>query len=1004
MKWKLLAIAAVFIGFFALRLILVAAQQHEQPKAVNGIMDLRSWDPSSGSVISLRGDWTFYPGQLIRPGDAVAATNASSIRVPGGWDRKLGSSFGYGTYKLEILLPEQTQDEAREFGIQTSIIRSAHELYVNGQRLGGSGFPGSSEADTQARVMPDYFDFIADGNRLELVVPVSNFSYARLGGIFKDIDFGTGDAIKRQYVIQFGQNAIAMGAFLLCGLMFLMLYFFRTANRELLYFSLFFWMTLFFWLTHNERILFWIYPDIPYELQSKLQVLPSAPLFSSLLWFVRWMYPEHARPWVMKAAAAGVLVFTGLFALTEVSFFSRFEFGLIVFDFFLAAYSVYILLKQWKRGTPDSVFLIVAAGCIFVEGIIQAMYYMGLIREPGFLPIVKMVFVLIMAFILARRFFSGMKEVETLSKRLLVADRLKNDFLATASQELRLPLHGMINIAQVMMNEEQSRERQTERLSLLMATGRRMSHLLNDMLDLSKLNEGVLVLEPRRVDMGSLINGVTDVMRYLKDGSSVRFVNQADRAVSQVQADEHRLVQIMFHLFHYIVKWGAQGNVSITAVKSEAGGTIEIAIAADRSEAYADESGDQTPSASADFSLEISRKLLGLHQSELQYAETSSSLRMAFRLPASEEESTPSELPRIVSDVAAGRALDGRIGCWRNAVPDAPRILVVDDDPVSLRVMFDVLSQEKLDVTAVTEGDEALRLADTGGGWDLIVLEANLPRLSGYDLCRKIRERHSFYDLPVLFLTRRSQPAFLLIGFDAGANDYVTKPFDTSEFLTRTRTLLQMKRSVRERLDIEMALIQAQIKPHFLYNTLNTIASLSEVDPERTRELLADFGSYLQSCFDLRNLDRKVPFEREWELVQSYLNIERARFGSRIQVTYALPERLTFVLPPLTIQPIVENALRHGVLKKIEGGRIHIEVTEIAGDVRISVQDDGIGIAPAKRKAILDGTYRSGIGLVNVNRRLHNAYGHGLEINSEEGKGTNVSFRIPVASGKEESA
>src|SRR5690606_24426529 len=117
---------------------------------------------------------------------------------------------------------------------------------------------------------------------------------------------------------------------------------------------------------------------------------------------------------------------------------------------------------------------------------------------------------------------------------------------------------------------------------------------------------------------------------------------------------------------------------------------------------------------------------------------------------------------------------------------------------------------------------------------------------------------------------------------------------DTSEFLARIRTLLHMKRSVRERLDIEMALIQAQIKPHFLYNTLNTIASLSEVDPDRTRDLLADFGSYLQSSFDLRNLDQEVPFKKEWTLVQSYLNIEKARFGSRIQITTEVPDEAIF--------------------------------------------------------------------------------------------------------------
>jgi sensor histidine kinase YesM len=201
---------------------------------------------------------------------------------------------------------------------------------------------------------------------------------------------------------------------------------------------------------------------------------------------------------------------------------------------------------------------------------------------------------------------------------------------------------------------------------------------------------------------------------------------------------------------------------------------------------------------------------------------------------------------------------------------------------------------------------------------------------------------------------------------------------------------------------MEMALIQAQIKPHFLYNTLNTIASLSEIDPERTRELLNDFGSYLRSSFDLRNLDKRVPFSKEWSLVQSYLQIEQARFGNRIKVTTALPEHLSFQLPPLSIQPIVENALRHGILPRFEGGNLLIAVTEEPGGYRIIVRDDGVGFPPGRLDAVLAGTYRSGIGIMNVHRRLMNTYGIGLSIESTEDLGTEVSFRIPAAKEEKE--
>ncbi|WP_123041856.1 response regulator [Cohnella candidum] len=1010
-KWKLLAVVACFAVLAGLRLGWGGIVHHGDPVARNGVLDLRSWSPGWNASLPLNGEWTFYPGRYVQPGETSPNADARAIRVPGPWDGVFGSPYGYGTYRLEIRLPDNPEHGERKYAIRVSIVRTSSVLFVNGQRVGGSGVPGLTREETTPFVRPYVADFVINGDRAEVLIQAANFHYGSKGGIFDKISFGTYEAIERKNMLQIGQNALLMGLFLISGIFFLMLFLFRRHKRELLYFSLFFWMSLLFFLTHNERLLFWAFPNMNYQLQIKLQVMPTAVLFPILYAFVRWMYPQHARPWMTKFAIAGMFVLLAVDAFTPASVSARSEGILAVFDIVLIGVIVYLLMREFVRNTPDSVYSLIAVFCILIEGVFQGLFYLGVDAVQGLPPIEKIVFVLDMAFVIAKRFFAEVGEVETLSKRLLVADRLKNDFLASTSHEIRLPLHGMINIAQVMMNEENLGERDTERLSLLLATGRRLSHLLNDMLDLSKLNEGVLALESRPIDLRVLVSGVADVMRYLNAGRSVRFINRVDPSVLPATADEHRLMQVMFHLFHYAVKWGARGDVVVTAAMAGESRFVEVTVSAQGGKAEAGDAEATAADSAADFSLEMSRKLLGLHGSELAVMEMGTEagadpvLAMVFRLPAGREE--PAEvataaLPQWEEAVSGER--DPAEGVWRHAVPDAPRVLLVDDDPVSLRFMFDTLVQEKLDVTAMTDGQEALRLIETEGGWDLIVLEAMLPYLSGYDLCRKIRERHTFYDLPVLFVTASMQPAYLLVGFDAGANDYVTKPFKAPEFLARTRILLRMKQSIRERLDIEMALIQAQIKPHFLYNTLNTIASLSEIDPDRTRDLLADFGSYLQSSFDLRNLDRKVPFDQEWKLVQSYLNIEKARFGSRIQLTVSLPDSVSLSLPPLTIQPIVENALRHGVLKRVEGGRVHIEIKEAAGYVRISVRDNGVGIPPTKKASILEGTYRSGIGLVNVDRRLKNAYGHGLSIESLEGEGTEVSFRIPLPQGREETA
>jgi signal transduction histidine kinase len=805
-------------------------------------------------------------------------------------------------------------------------------------------------------------------------------------------------------MIRLGAHAGLIGVFFVFGISFLMLYSFRPNNRELLCFSLFFWTSLVFWATHDEKLLFQQLPGIPYGLQVKIQSIPSPLIFASLLGFVNAMYPGRPPRLAVRVVLGAGGALAVFFAVAPTSAVSGAEIGLAAYDLIAVLYAIQILVRAFYRGSRDSIYSLLAAGCIMNEGIFEGLYYLGLDDTPGMYVPEKLLFIMIMAFVIAKRFFAGMKEIETLSQRLLVADRLKNDFLVTTSQEIQLPLHGMINIAEVMLNaDDLTSERHRERLRLLMSTGRQLSSLLNDMLDLSKLNEGAIELERRPLDLRMLVGGVTEVMRYLKDGSAVRFANQVASELPCVWADEHRMTQILFHLFHYAVGWGAQGDIRIDAgVRDGSGGVnLEITARGGGNRIVPKMALDRMEAGIAPLSMEISRKLLELHGSGLEVVHEGEELRIRFSLPAAGEESEPAPTLRALDEAAAGLEVPAKSTVRRHVSPGAPRVLVVDNDSVSLRVIFDLLVQEKLDVTALTDGEEALRLIEHEGGWDLLVLETMLSRISGYDLCREVRRSRSFYDLPVLFLTTRNMPAFLMVGLDAGANDSITKPIQPSEFLAKTRMLLHMKRSIRERLEIEMALIQAQIKPHFLYNTLNTIASLSEIDPDRTRELLADFGSYLQHSFDLRNLDSKVPFEKEWALVHSYLHIEKARFGERIRIVIDIPENVSFSLPPLTIQPLVENALKHGILKRLEGGWLCIRVSEEKGGFRISVRDNGIGIPPAKRAAILEGTYRDGIGLVNVNRRLKNAYGQGLSIDSIEGEGTEISFRIPIPQDRE---
>lgn len=198
--------------------------------------------------------------------------------------------------------------------------------------------------------------------------------------------------------------------------------------------------------------------------------------------------------------------------------------------------------------------------------------------------------------------------------------------------------------------------------------------------------------------------------------------------------------------------------------------------------------------------------------------------------------------------------------------------------------------------------------------------------------------------------------------------------------------------------------LQAQIRPHFLFNTLNTILSTLHADPARAAELIVLLGQFFRHSLSQRGAF--APLREELAYVQQYLRLEEARFGDRLRTRLEVdPAALEAVVPVLTLQPLVENAVIHGISPKEEGGRISVRVRRCGEEVRMAVADTGVGMEPAARARVMaqrpgQGT---GLGLNNINDRLRTLFGrrYRLRIWSRPGRGTLALVRIPAAAGKE---
>ncbi len=213
------------------------------------------------------------------------------------------------------------------------------------------------------------------------------------------------------------------------------------------------------------------------------------------------------------------------------------------------------------------------------------------------------------------------------------------------------------------------------------------------------------------------------------------------------------------------------------------------------------------------------------------------------------------------------------------------------------------------------------------------------------------------------------------------------------QMITQSR---QLKDFLNKNAAMEMAFLQAQIKPHFLYNALNTFVSISRYDPDQARGLLIDFSNYLRRSFDFKDLSQFTSLKNEIELVRAYVDIAKAQYEERLEVCFDICEEQEINVPVLILQPVVENAIFHGVLPKSEGGRVEISVLRNGRTLAFSVKDNGVGIEPDQLQSILRHDSASGVGLSNIDNRLKRLCGKGLRIKSAPGMGTEVSWFVPI--------
>lgn len=219
---------------------------------------------------------------------------------------------------------------------------------------------------------------------------------------------------------------------------------------------------------------------------------------------------------------------------------------------------------------------------------------------------------------------------------------------------------------------------------------------------------------------------------------------------------------------------------------------------------------------------------------------------------------------------------------------------------------------------------------------------------------------------------------------------------EIADFISGQLDLAELESSRAELAEADLRALRAQISPHFIYNSLGAIASYIRTDPEHARELVLDFADFTRYSF--RRHGEFTTLAEELKSIERYLTLERARFAGRLQVTLRIaPEVLGVVVPFLCLQPLVENAVQHGLEGQTAGGHITIIAEDVGNEAHLSIEDDGAGMDPEALREQLAGASGDRVGLANVDERLRTTFGeeYGLVVETAVGAGAKISLRVP---------
>jgi two-component system sensor histidine kinase ChiS len=808
----LISIILIFLLLLLTSSINGIKSKNSKPVAINGVLDLRNWDFSKDGPVALNGQWEFYYNQLLSPEDfknQMVSKEIKYINSPKNlkhYNSNGGSTdrTSYATYRLKVLInPSEKPVE-----IKSELSKTFQRLWASDKLL----FSSSNIRNQKSEKPFISNTFSYNDNAFYVVFQRSNFINREEQPT--SLILGSKGQLVGSNIINMVFDFLILGSSLTAFVYFFIIYLKHREYKAPLYFATTCLIAGYKAFLTVDSIIVSLLPNYYYNIHKQLFYITAYIYIPIILLYIYNSYEDMIHDKMVAFSKISLLFYIITIVLLPKRFYSALRIPFDVIAYIILGYILYkIIIVFFRDDGYDLELLGILA--LLLSKISDTLYEYSIILTSSYAMLGVLIFVVTQSYVLIENLSKSTLKQSKLAQLLKSADKFKDDFFAHSSHELKTPLADIIGLSDTVLNQSNNNldNNQVTSLTLINSSAKKLSNIVNNILDLSKLKNNNIILYTKPIYLRGLVQMVIKICQSLMGDKPLKIVNVVDENLPLANGDENRIQQILYNLIGNAIKYTQYGTITIGA--SFYNDFIEIFIQ-DTGIGISDEKlktiFDPYEVASdtitikykaAGLGLHITKKLVELHGGTIRVeSKLGSGSIFRFTIPVfigniqNVYESAFNQ--ETIESVHNTDSIDSN-----QKYSTSYNVLVVDNEWINIRILENIMPVDTYKLVKASNGREALNIVEREHNLDLVILDLMLPDMMGYEVCSLLRESYSLYELPVLVMTAETNQESLTVCFECGANDYLPKPFAKSELLSRIKTLITLKHSVKSAIELQ---------------------------------------------------------------------------------------------------------------------------------------------------------------------------------------------------------